>query len=167
MSESPKLTQKELAYLDNCGAHFKFKDMCTRLKNMISTNAQNKRSQQLLLYQQVFSQNMTDKLVTRASEQHQKLDEAVRRSQSKLNNRIRAIAEEKAQESGSKQRRHNSIETQPDSYSNHGDVQGITGSGININNQRPNKQSPGKKLVNNQRKGDDMNKDIKLALENT
>ena len=45
---------------------------------------------------------MTDKLVTKASEQEQKLDEAVRRSQSKLNNKIRAIAEEKAQESGSK-----------------------------------------------------------------
>ena len=45
MSESPKLTTKELAYLDNCGAHFKFKDMCGRLKNMITTNAQTKRSQ--------------------------------------------------------------------------------------------------------------------------
>ena len=55
MSESPRLTSKELAYLDNCGAHFKYKDMCSRLKNLINVGAQTKRSQQLLLYQQVFS----------------------------------------------------------------------------------------------------------------
>ena len=174
MSESPRLTQKELAYLDNCGAHFKWKDMCARLKNMLATNAQTKRSQQLLLYQQVFSANMTDKLVSRAAEQHQKLDEAVRRSSSKLNNKIKAIAEEKAQESGSKkQRRHNSIETNPDQYPDQPGVPnvGITGSNIPINNQRQ-KQSPGKKLVDKQRKaafdlmkGDEMNKDIKLAME--
>ena len=50
MSESPKLTSKELAYLDNCGAHFKFKDMQARLKNMQQHSLQAKRSQQLLLY---------------------------------------------------------------------------------------------------------------------
>ena len=134
---------------------------------MLTTNGQQKRSQQLLLYQQVFSQNMTDKLVTRANEQQQKLDEAVRRSQSKLNNKIRAIAEEKAQDSASKQQRHNSIETQPEQYD------GITGSGIPLNSQRHQKPSPGKKLVEKQRKaaydlmkGDEMNKDIKLAMEN-
>ena len=46
MSEgSPRLTQKELAYLDNVGAHFKFKDMSMRLKQLIADNAQTKRSQ--------------------------------------------------------------------------------------------------------------------------
>ena len=69
MSEgSPRLTQKELAYLDNVGAHFKFKDMSMRLKQLIADNAQTKRSQQLLLYQQVFSANMTDKPIVRANE---------------------------------------------------------------------------------------------------
>ena len=46
MSEgSPRLTQKELAYIDSVGAHFKFKDMSARLKLMITENTQNKRSQ--------------------------------------------------------------------------------------------------------------------------
>ena len=62
MTESPKLTAKELAYLDNTGAHFKFKDMQARMKNMQTHNLQGKRSQQLLLYQQVFSQGMAEKL---------------------------------------------------------------------------------------------------------
>ena len=60
MIKSPKIAADVLTKLDSCGAHFKFKDMSNRLNQVILSGAQTKRSQNLLLYQQVFSANMPD-----------------------------------------------------------------------------------------------------------
>jgi hypothetical protein len=45
------------ALLDQLGAHFKFKDMATRLSLAIMERMQDKRSADLLSYQYYFSQN--------------------------------------------------------------------------------------------------------------
>ena len=60
MQRSPKLSEAQLAKLDNLGSHFKFRDMFNRLNNVITAGAQHKRSQNLLLYQQVFSANQPE-----------------------------------------------------------------------------------------------------------
>ena len=60
MLKSPRMTDAQLSKLDNSGAHFKFRDMFARLNTVIATGAQNKRSVNLLLYQQVFSANMPE-----------------------------------------------------------------------------------------------------------
>ena len=60
MIRTPRLTDQQIQRLDAVGAHFKFKDMFNRLSQVISSGAQIKRSQTLLLYQQVFSANMPE-----------------------------------------------------------------------------------------------------------
>ena len=45
------------ALLDHLGAHFKFKDMVTRLGLVIMEGMQEKRSADLLSYQSYFTQN--------------------------------------------------------------------------------------------------------------
>lgn len=60
MIRTPRLTDQQVQRLDAVGAHFKFKDMFSRLSQVITSGAQTKRSQTLLLYQQVFSANMPE-----------------------------------------------------------------------------------------------------------
>ena len=42
--DSPKLSLQQLLAIDKVGAHFKFKEMCNKLKNVIANGAQEKRS---------------------------------------------------------------------------------------------------------------------------
>lgn len=46
---------RAIAQLDELGAHFKYKDICTRLRTVLQDRLQEKRSSDLLAYQQYFS----------------------------------------------------------------------------------------------------------------
>ena len=59
-ARTPKLTEAQIHKLDALGAHFKFRNMCDRLNQVITSNAQQKRSMNLLMYQQIFSANMPE-----------------------------------------------------------------------------------------------------------
>lgn len=41
----------EIAHLDELGAHFKYRDICSRLRTVINERLQEKRSSDLLAYQ--------------------------------------------------------------------------------------------------------------------
>lgn len=49
--------ETDATQLDKLGAHFKFRDMCTRLRTVEAQRLQEKRSSDLLAYQAYFTQN--------------------------------------------------------------------------------------------------------------
>ena len=54
-----------IAQLDELGAHFKYKDICGRLRVVITDRLQEKRSSDLMAYQQYFTQNEPLKLASK------------------------------------------------------------------------------------------------------
>lgn len=57
MEAPPNDNAVDIQRLDALGAHFKYRDMCTRLRMVIQEHKQDKRSSDLIQYQAYFSQN--------------------------------------------------------------------------------------------------------------